>query len=234
MNKTLLLVASLFISYSSFANDKPNVLFISIDDLRPELNCYGKKGLITPNIDKFSKSATSFTNAYTQFAVCGPSRAAVMTSIRPHRSKILGNAQAKKMRDYIGDALTIPQYFTQNGYYSVGYGKVYHYYKIDEKESWDECFGLHWDKYADKKNRDTVRRRSREAREKGLVGVPLFNATRGPSAEAVAGPDNIYNDGKLAEKAVEKLRVLSQQEKPFFFAVGFTKPHLPFTAPQKY
>lgn len=114
---------------------KPNILFISIDDLRPDLACYGNPEIITPNIDNFAEDGVLFTKTYCQSAVSAPSRASLMTGLRPDSTKVwhLGD----KFRQTIPDVLTMPQYFHQFGYYTVSLGKIFHNYMPDSV-SWDE------------------------------------------------------------------------------------------------
>ena len=114
---------------------KPNVMFIIVDDLRTELGCYGNDIIKTPNIDALAKEGIVFTNAYCQVSVCAPSRASVMTGLRPDSNHVwhLGD----KFRETIPDVITMPQYFHEYGYYTVSTGKIFHNHMPDSV-SWDE------------------------------------------------------------------------------------------------
>ena len=103
---------------------RPNVLFIAVDDLRPELNCYGASHIHSPNLDKLATTGFLFTRAYCQQAVCGPSRASLMTGMRSGRCGVINNQQ--HFRDTVPDVVTLPQHFRQQGYHTEGMGKLYH------------------------------------------------------------------------------------------------------------
>ena len=122
-------------------SSKPNILFIAIDDLKPTIGSYGDKLAITPNIDAIAKNGTTFLNNHTQQAVCGPSRASLLTGKRPDYTKVWD--LKTKMRDMKPDILTIPQYFKQNGYETIGVGKIYDPRCVDndrDKPSWSVPF----------------------------------------------------------------------------------------------
>ena len=196
---------------------KPNVLFIAIDDLKPMMGCYGDREIKTPNIDRLAKSGLVCMNNHCQKAVCGPSRASLLTGMRPDYTKVWD--LKTRMRDVNPDILTIPQYFKQNAYTSIGMGKILDYrccdgYSTQDKVSWSKPFMQVEDgKYALKKTDPDNKK---------------------PSIECADVSDNDYFDGRLADKAVEVIEGLSKSDVPFFLAVGFKKPHLPFTAPKKY
>lgn len=198
-----------------------NVLFILADDLRPDLACYGDKAIKSPNIDALARQGTLFERAYCQVAVCNPSRASMLSGLRPDTTKVFD--QSKYLRPENPDVVTLPQLFKNNGYRALSVGKVFHQSSSepgDDPLSWSEpIFGFgkpyqHWF------NPDSLA----EAK-KGKRG-------RGPAYEASNHPDSDYPDGKTALKAIELLQ--QNKDKPFFLAVGFIKPHLPFTCPQKY
>jgi arylsulfatase A-like enzyme len=134
----------------------------------------------------------------------------------------------------VPDVVTLPQHFKQHGYQVVGMGKIFHGGLNDEK-SWS----VPWTSpkaqaYMLPENQQIVKRKQQAARERGLTGKPLSSASRGPAFESADVPDNSYHDGALAEMAIESLQGLAKQDKPFFLAVGFLKPHLPFISPKKY
>lgn len=205
--------------FSSFKKDpvthpkKYNVLFIAVDDLRPELNCYGVKKIISPNIDKIAQNGLLFERAYCQQAVCSPSRSSLLTGLRPDATKVYD--LVTHFRKVVPNVVTLPQYFKQNGYHTVSHGKIFHG-TVKDPISWSE---QSWEP------------KGRSFRGKGdkVEGKPK---NIGPAYESADLPDIEYSDGMTAEKAIETLK--SIKNKTFFLAVGFAKPHLPFVVPKKY
>jgi arylsulfatase A-like enzyme len=238
-------------SFAQEQKKKPNVLFIAIDDLKPILGCYGDKQIKTPNIDRLAKMGTVFLSNYCQQAVCGPTRASIMTGMRPDYTKIWD--LKTKMRDKNPDIVSIPQYFASKGYSSQGIGKVYDPRCVDkelDKPSWSvpyyktakKYYAAQYgepalERYQMKSTKDTVEKYMQEALAKGMKKADA-NEYAGnkakPTTECVDVPDNAYNDGANALQAKDILIDLSKKSEPFFFAVGFAKPHLPFVAPKKY
>jgi len=218
--------AALAMSRSLFAAEKdaagerkPNVLFLAVDDLRPQLGCYGHKQMISPNIDRLASDGVIFLRSYCQVPVCGASRASLLTGVRPMRDRFVGyNVWAEK--DLPG-ALVLPKHFRNNGYHTISNGKVFHH-QTDCRDSWSEepwrPEGT-WRNYLLEENKKLA--------EKNSAGA-------GPAYEAADVPDNAYFDGMIADKAISDLRRLKGMDKPFFLALGFLKPHLPFNAPKKY
>ena len=230
---------------------KLNVLFIAIDDLKPILGCYGDSIIKTPNIDKLAKRGTVFLSNYCQQAVCGPTRASLMTGKRPDHTKVWD--LKTKMRDINPNIVSIPQYFSTKGYSTQGIGKVYDprcvdkeidgpswtvpYYKTDSKyydTRWGEpALGryqlLETKQLADQFVKEGLSQgmKKNEANEYALKKIR-------PTTECIDVPDNAYNDGANILQAKDILIELSEQKNPFFFAVGIAKPHLPFVAPKKY
>jgi len=202
--------------------EQPNVLFIAVDDLRPELGCYGKPVIISPNIDRLASQGTLFNRAYCQIPVCGASRASLLTGLRPNRNRFLGYATwADKDTP---EAVTLPQHFKNNGYYTVSNGKIFHH-QDDKLESWSE---LPWRPHNPGGNwRDYTTEAAQQ------IAADHENG-RGPAFERADVHDTAYFDGKIAAKAIRDLERLKKKEEPFFLAVGFLKPHLPFNAPTKY
>ena len=231
-------------------SSKPNILFIAIDDLKPTIGSYGDKLAITPNIDAIAKNGTTFLNNHTQQAVCGPSRASLLTGKRPDYTKVWD--LKTKMRDMNPDILTIPQYFKQNGYETIGVGKIYDPRCVDndrDKPSWSVPFikerELNYPKgykqpalgfYQKKKNLARIREIKSEAVEKNIQKSKINKYIRDrykPPYEIGDVPDGAYVDGAIANKSLDLLDELDTS-KPFFLAVGFKRPHLPFVAPRKY
>lgn len=187
--------------------ERPNILFIQIDDLRPDLGIYGHPIAQTPHLDALGRSGIVFENAITQQAVCGPSRAALMTGLRPDTS---GITDLKTSVDQaLPDTVTVLDLFKSNGYQTLGYGKIYHHHD-DDADGWTkrtENFEL------------TMRREARRN------GEPRLAAVRVDDRDAIADTRNV-------KMAIDDLRQLGQLGEPFFMAVGIHKPHLPFVAPQ--
>ena len=237
----------------AFAQDtkKPNILFIAIDDLKPELGCYGNKLIKTPNIDKLAAMGTVFLSNYCQQSVCGPTRASLLTGKRPDYTQVWD--LKAKIRSVNPQIVTLPQYFISQGYSTQGIGKVYDPRNVDkflDKPSWSVPFYEAEESYFDKQfglpalgqyqlpaTKALAKQYQKEAADKGLRGKEasqyVIEKVR-PSTECVDVPDNAYDDGANALKAKDVLVSLSKSDKPFFFAVGFHKPHLPFVAPKKY
>jgi len=211
---------------------KPNVLFIAIDDLRPELGCYGAKQIITPSIDKLAADGTVFMNSYCNVAVCGASRASLLTGMRPIPGKRFKGWNSRADLEAPG-IVTLPEYFKQHGYYTISNGKVMHV-QDDSPQAWDEPAwrsnanrgaGHHWyNIYHDWLN----------PASESLADKSNPKKAKGPFWEAADVPDNAYHDGQISDKAINDLKRLAKQEKPFFLACGFWRPHLPFNAPKKY
>ncbi|WP_217447567.1 sulfatase [Maribellus comscasis] len=219
---------------------KPNVLFICVDDLRPELGCYGKTYIHSPNIDKLAATGAVFTNQYVQVPTCGASRYSLLTGMLPKTGGHLSNEACHNFisgKPETEEPETFIHQLKRNGYYTVGIGKISHYVdgllygytepvgtEYELPHSWDEMllnpgkWVTGWNAffgYADGGNRQSLNRQVKPY-EMGNVG------------------DLGYPDGLTAELAVDKLDELAKKEEPFFLAVGFFKPHLPFNAPKKY
>lgn len=205
----------------SKGQDKPNVLFIAVDDLRPELGCYGKKHIISPNIDKLAGGGLTFVNAFCNVPVCGASRVSLLTGIRPTRNRFVRyDTYAKK--DAPG-AVSLPQHFRYNGYHTISNGKVFHHLD-DIPESWSEA---PWHPSTGYKNQ--LNYLTEENRQ-----IQDSTNKRGLPYEMANVDDDAYFDGQIAAKTIEDLRRLKEKGEPFFLATGFLKPHLPFNAPLKY
>ena len=222
---------------------RPNVLFIAVDDLRPELGCYGNDYIKSPNIDRIAKEGMVFNRAYCQQAVCAPSRSSLMTGARPDTTKVWD--LVTHFREALPDVVTLGQHFKQNGYFVQGMGKIYHG-KLTDDPTWSIPLQTPKAiKYALPENQKLDARQYEKKPEvdaktetratKTPDGAPSTGLnSRGPAFEAADVPDNTFQDGKVAEMAIAALQELSKKEQPFFLAVGFTKPHLPFVAPKKY
>lgn len=196
------------------AQQQPNVLFIVMDDLRPELNCYGKTMAQSPNIDKLAASGMLFNNAFCNIPVCGASRASVLTGVRPVPG--IFETAASWADEDAPNVTVLPQLFKNNGYRTISNGKVFHH-ETDREASWD----VQW--------RPDAETWALEESEKIVEKYK-----KGPITECADVPDNAFFDGQLAEKTVADLKQLKASGEPFFLACGFIRPHLPFVAPKKY
>lgn len=216
-----------------------NVLFIAIDDLRPELGCYGEKTVRSPNIDRLASAGVRFSRAYCQASICGPSRTSLMTGLRPDRNRVVENDTF--FRDTVPDVVTLAQQFGAHGYATAYVGKIYHGNMTDQERSWNtqpvklpvpepRSVGG----YQMPENRAAVKQRMEDVFKEydGKLGRDGAGLACGAVVEAGEVADNLYDDGYVAECAVATLKVL--KDRPFFLGVGFKKPHLPFVAPKKY
>ena len=250
ISSSIILIALSVIAFAQ-QQSKPNILFIAIDDLKPILGCYGDKLIKTPNIDRLAKMGTVFMKNYCQQAVCGPTRASLMTGKRPDYTKVWD--LKTPMRDVNPDILSLPQYLITQGYSTQGIGKVYDPRNVDDdldKPSWSvpyyetdkkyyaPAFGEPALKmYQLPETKKLVAQYLKEANEKGMSKseARMYVSEKiKPSVESADVPDNAYNDGANVLQAQDILVELSKANKPFFFAVGIAKPHLPFVAPKKY
>ncbi|MCA8951607.1 MAG: sulfatase [Planctomycetes bacterium] len=197
-----------------------NVLFLAVDDLRPALGCYGDPVAITPCIDRLAARGTIFRRAYCQQALCSPSRLSLMTGRRPDTTRVWD--LDTHFRAAMPDVVTLPQHFRQNGYFTRSFGKIYHGGGPAAKDppSWSA-----------KPRFDTGDpRRYVTPANLASTGAKRASTERGDVDE------DGYTDGMICAAAIAELEQLAQRgdAEPFFLAVGFHKPHLPFCAPAKY
>lgn len=220
---------------------KPNILFIAIDDLRPELGCYGSEIALTPNIDKLAEQGLRFNRAYCQQAICSPSRASLMTGARPETTQIIENYTY--FRDLHPDIVTLPQHFRNHGYETAYSGKIYHGKFIDKEKSWSrEPANIDIPKprypgaYALIENQEIYKKNQAAIRKKYGEGATSHYALgRGPAYEKADVPDHAYIDGYHTLEAIATMKeMLSEEDKPFFLGLGFRLPHLDWNAPAKY
>ncbi len=221
----------LFDAASLLAGERPNVLLILVDDLKPSFGAYGDAWVRSPNLDRLAARGVRFDRAYCNQAVCAPSRNNLMTS---SRSTSLGvYSLGHHFRKAVPDAVTMPQHFIKHGYHAAGIGKVFHigHGNVDDKLSWSVPF--HPDKVIDyvlpastegKLTREEALFSNRSAR-----GLP-----RGAAWERANVDDGAYADGRIATEGIRRLQGYKKSGRPFFLALGFTKPHLPFCAPTRY
>ncbi|KJD36581.1 hypothetical protein PW52_02725 [Tamlana sedimentorum] len=220
-------------------NNKPNILFIPIDDLRPELGCYGNDLVISPNIDKLAENGVVFNNAYCQQAVCTPSRTSLLTGLRPDSTQVWD--LRTHFRRNLPNVVSLPQFFKNNGYYTVGLGKTFHN-TLQDSIAWNEYLhvdGFPFDPDAVYVNHDNIveqkeleLKRLKSGKAKFDKYGFIYSKTR--SSEMGISEDDAYYDGAQTTLAIKKLKALKNSKSPFFLSVGFYKPHLPFNAPKKY
>ena len=212
---------------------RKNILFIAVDDLRTELGCYGVDQIKTPNIDRLAKQGVVFNHAYCQQAVSSPTRTSLLTGLRPDATKVYD--LVTHFRSTVPDVVTLPQHFKNQGYYTRSFGKIYHA-GLDDSLSWSEKSVVPaYAMYALPINQELVARKKKALSLKiGSSPVAQYNATTGPAYECADVPDNTYGDGVITDAAISLLKESKMKDNPFFLAVGFFKPHLPFVAPKKY
>ena len=201
-----ILAIGLAISASGRAAERFNVLLVAFDDLRPELGCYGNKLVDTSSIDSLAKAGVRFERAYCQFPLCNPSRTSLLTGRHPNTTGVFENTTF--FRTAHPEWVSLPQHFQANGYVTARTGKIYHG-GIDDTDAWT---------IGGEMRRDPKTR-------------PRQNPMTSDRIVALEGDGEAHGDYRAATRAVELLEEL--KDKPFFLAVGFTKPHSPPTAPQK-
>ncbi len=235
---SLLQSLSILLLGSAGAGEKPNVLFIAIDDLRPELGCYGSSIVKSPNLDALAGEGIRFDRAYCQQAICSPSRASLLSGMRPDETGITHNYV--QFRDLNPDVITLPQHFIAHGYETVSSGKIFHR-PGDDAQSWSRkpafkktpfkrpnyTFALPENHELHMQQRKEMFEKYGEASKRGLAS--------GPAYESADVPDHAYIDGYNTEVAIATLKDMTEKsDQPFFLAMGYKLPHLNWCAPQKY
>lgn len=218
----------------SSAGEKMNVLMIAVDDLRPELGCYGARHVHSPHIDALAQRGTIFTRAYCQQAVCSPSRTSLLTGLRPDTTQVY--ELQTHFRRNLPEATTLPEAFRKAGYQTTGFGKIFHN-GLDDTRSWSIP---HWMPEPGRAAWNTAEARQHAAASTERLSqngwrLPPSSpvvGSRGPAWDAPDVPDEALPDGRTAQAVIASLSVL--KDKPFFLAAGFAKPHLPFIAPKRY
>ncbi|MEM9643655.1 MAG: sulfatase [Planctomycetota bacterium] len=206
------------------AATRPNVLFIAVDDLACTLGCYGDLIAKTPNIDRLAGQGVCFRRAYNQLPLCNPTRASVMTGLRPDQIKVYD--LDRHFRDEVPDAVTLPQAFQRSGYSVARVGKLYHYNVpasigtdgFDDPPSWQQ----------------TINPKGRDKAEESLIfnAEPHRKISAALSWLAADGDDTEQTDGMIASEAIDWMR--QPRDQPFFLGVGFFRPHTPYVAPKQY
>lgn len=218
--KLILMFAMTINLFSASAEKRPNILMIAVDDLRPELNLFGESGMVTPNFDRLAQMGTVFQRAYCQFAVCGPSRASLMSGLRPNRERFVIDRRQPDIDTDAPGTLTLSRYLKQNGYKTQTLGKIYHS-RNDDLGGWSvpPWRGPWKHNHYNSPENEAVRKK---------------NGKYGPAFECADVSDDAYPDGLMAAEAARRIEAAATGDQPFFIAVGFWRPHLPFNAPKKY
>jgi len=223
------------------AESRLNVLFIAVDDLRPELHCYGRLYIKSPHIDRLASRGMIFERAYCQAAVCRASRVSLLTGLRPDSTEIWSNgSRHQHFRDHLPDIVTLPQQFKNQGYRVQAFGKLYHgafavRNKWNDPASWSVPAWLPKPRYYYTENGVRVAREVFARRTKATgprIDDWVNHFVLGLSHEAPDVDDDVLQDGQIAVRGIKALREI--KGKPFFLALGFLKPHLPFIAPKRY
>ena len=225
MNKAYLTILSILSSSLLWADpNKPNVLFIAADDLSCALGCYGDPVAKTPHLDRLAASGVCFLKAYNQLPLCNPTRASVMTGLRPDTIKVYD--LDRHFRDEVPDAVTVSQQFMKNGWWAGRVGKIYHYNVpasigtdgFDDPPSWQK----------------TVNPKGRDKTDEALIfnAEPHRKISAALSWLAADGKDEEQTDGMIATEAIKLME--QKKNEPFFIAAGFFRPHTPYVAPKKY
>jgi iduronate 2-sulfatase len=212
-----------------------NVLLICVDDLKPTLGCYGDPLAKTPNVDKLAARGMRFNRASCTQAVCAPSRNNLMLG---SRSTSLGIYDLSvNFRKAVPDAITMPQWFMKHGYRAEAVGKILHtgHGNVDDAASWSvPTVPFHVVEYLKPESTDGGKLTREEAYFGNKELGRIHQLPKGAAWENAEVADNAYSDGKIADEIILRLRGAKERGTPFFIACGFTKPHLPFTAPKKY
>ncbi len=229
-------IASVFIWGTVLGQDRPNILLLLVDDLKPALGCYGDRWAITPNIDRLAAQGVRFESAYCNQSVCAPSRNTLLLGVR---STTLGvYSLGRNFRQAAPDAVTLPQYFMNHGYRTEAVGKVLHtgHGNHEDPASWSVAPQLEKVvEYLLPENSAGGRLTREDAFFTNQMLGKVGSLPKGAAWESTDVPDRAYADGRIAEEGIRRLRAASRRpDQPFFLALGFVKPHLPFTAPQKY
>jgi iduronate 2-sulfatase len=217
------------------AADRPNVLFICTDDMRPQLGCYGDKTVRSPHIDKLAARGMVFKRSYVQQALCSPSRISMLSGRYPATTQIF--EIGRELRTTMPDIVTLPQHFKNCGYETRSLGKIFHS-GIDDEKSWSTPPRYSKVSRYSPETDKAVKTFQKDAKKKGIT-LPktgkgsIMNVV--PSYECVNCADDKLIDGDTANMAIAQLKVFAAHpEKPFFYGVGFVNPHVPWISPKKY
>lgn len=209
---TLLLILGFSTNCLATAQEKPNILFVAVDDLKPLTTHYGNQKVKTPTLDKLASRSRVFTRAYTQYPVCGPSRTSLLTGLRPESNGVMD--LKTRMRDVNPDIVTLPQFFKNHGYQTAAVGKVFDPRNVDSRDTDDPAS---WS--------IPYRKSSSKADRKGKHNFAV---------RSINAPSDQFIDGDINQRGIKLLREMANDSRPFFLAVGYKKPHLPFAVPSRF
>ncbi len=229
-----ILVASVSAS-SEQAPGRPNILLLLVDDLKPALGCYGDRHARTPNLDELASRGLRFELAYCNQAVCAPSRFTLMLGAHSTTTGLYG--LGNKLRRSLPNAVTMPQFFANHGYRTESLGKIFHIGHGNEGDPASFSIPHFHDKvieYLDPASTEGGKLTREEAYFTNQQLDRIHSLPRGAAFEATNSTDEDYADGRVAAEAIRRLKAAKKRKGPFFMAVGFVRPHLPFSAPQKY
>ena len=230
-----LFIVSVAFSAAGAATGKPNILFIASDDMRPQLGCYGDPTVKSPNIDKLAARGMVFERSYVQQALCSPSRISMLSGRYPATTQIF--EIGRTLRTTMPDITTLPEHFKNNGYHTRSIGKIYHV-GIDDDASWTIPAAQASKPRYSAATAEAVKQYIAAAKAKGEVLPQKGKGSRMsavPPFEAVDCADEDLLDGDAASMGIEQLREHAKSpDKPFFLAVGFANPHVPWISPKKY
>ncbi len=208
--------------------DRPNVLFISIDDLRPELHSYGCAHIHSPHLDTLAAAGRRFDRCYCQVPVCGASRASTMSGLRPLPDRFV--TYFTTTHEDAPSTVTLPEHLRRQGYYTVSRGKVFHH-RVDSPAAWSEPAWRPPHEFPGYIDPDDAAYQQRMLREEIVTGE---QRQRGPAWEVIDTPLSCCPDHQTADYAIAELSRLSRARTPFFLAAGFVRPHLPFIVPRRF
>jgi uncharacterized sulfatase len=202
---------------------KPNVLFIIVDDLTSTLGCMGNAHVHTPQMDAFASRGVRFDHAYTQFALCNPSRCSFLAGCYPEKTKVFDLVTS--LRGGLPKVVTLPQHFKDNGYVAGRIGKVFHVPDPKTKLEVELAAPLHKDTALFE---DAKAENDPDDKPHGTAKGEGFNRAWAASSK----PDTEFTDYQIASDAISTLEQF--RDKPFFLAVGFIRPHTPYVAPKPF
>ncbi|XP_064638663.1 iduronate 2-sulfatase-like [Lineus longissimus] len=227
MRNIVVLLLSCYGAFGLAHSQKPNVLFIVVDDLRPAIGCYGYNKVLTPNIDQLAARSIRFTQAHTQQAVCAPSRTSFLTGRRPDSTRVFA-FHPYYWRDAVGNFTTLPQHFKENGYHTHSIGKIFHHGRPSNNT---DDYPYSWSQLP-------YRPSTMDYKMKKVCPGPGGNKYMNLlcAVDVSTQPEETLPDIQNAEHAVEflKTRATMQDSEPFFLGLGLYKPHVPFKFPKRY
>ncbi|MEM0964935.1 MAG: sulfatase [Verrucomicrobiota bacterium] len=223
------LVPLLFGLTSAHSSERPNVLFIVVDDLNVDIASYGHPIVKTPNLDQLRERSMQFNRAYSQYPLCNPSRNSFLTGLYPGTSGNLNNAD--HIRDLIPDVVTLPQLFKENGYRTVSTGKIFHQ---RDPQSWTQISDMHTGGLLPMDRQPRFYQQGEEGRTKGPGRLIVDETVPWFEWRSVVDGEEFLKDGQIARATINRADEIAEDGVPFFLGIGFSRPHDPFFAPQRF